>query len=192
MFGTPSFESPLTYFGVLLVTLGAYLTLSGLGILKIEKYTTPEGVKSWGSGLFLILAGLAILFVLPSFMNGREQQEVSILSCHNDPNKGIVQANSPIVLVWGWTTDDDVKRDEFLLISNFILEVDGDSLDVNNAQKILRPAAVSWRIPIGIMTPGLHKVTLVRITSRDFTDSDGYYPAGVQQTDICTLTVENP
>jgi len=172
MFGTPSFESPLTYLGVLLLTLGIYLALSGFGILKIEKYTTPEGVKSWGSGLFLILIGLAILFLLPNLISGGKQQEVSILGCQYDPNTGIVESGTPIVLVWGWSTDDEVKRDELLSISRFVLEVDGKALNVDSAQRNIKSASVSWRLLIGTLTPGIHNVQLVRITSREFTDSD--------------------
>lgn len=191
MFGTPSFDSPLTYFGVLLVTLGVYLALSGFGILKIEKYATPDGVKSWGCGLFLVLLGLAVLFVLPGFASGGSQQEVGILECQNNPSQGIVKANIPIVLIWGWSTDDDVKRDELLSISSFIVELDGKSLDVNAADRTLKSSSASWRLPIGRLAPGIHKIELVRITSRDFTDSDGTYPAGRQESNTCELVVEN-
>ena len=194
MFGTPSFDSPLTYFGVLLITIGVYLTLSGFGILKIEKYSSPEGVKSWGSGLFLILMGFAAIFILPPYFeagNTANEQEVSILGCQNDPNTGIIKSDIPIVLVWGWSTDDEVKRDEIISISSFVLQVDGQAKDVSQAQQILRSTNhVFWRLPIGALPPGMHEVQLTRIFAKEFTDSDGTFPAGRQETEICELTIQ--
>jgi hypothetical protein len=191
MFGTPAFDSPLTYFGALLITLGVYLTLSGFGLLKIEKYTTPEGIKSWGSGLFLVLLGFAILFVLPTYLNGGNQQEVSILGCQNDPNTGIVNAKTPVVLVWGWSTDDETKRGEAISISSFILEVDGKAQDTSKAQRTLKSTtSVFWRLSIGTLSPGVHEVRLIRIFAQDFTDSEGTISAGRQEAEICELTIQ--
>ncbi len=194
MFGTPSFDSPLTYFGVLLVTIGIYLTLSGFGILKIEKYSSPEGVKSWGSGLFLILMGFAAIFIFPAYVEtnaASNEQEVSILGCQNDPNAGIVRTGTPIVLVWGWSTDDEIKRDEIISISSFVLEVDGQAKEVGRAQQILKSNnSVFWRLPIGALPSGIHQVRLTRITAREFTDSDGTILAGRQETEICELTIQ--
>jgi hypothetical protein len=193
MFGTPAFDSPLTYFGVLLITLGVYLALSGFGILKIEKYTTPEGVKSWGSGLFLILLGFAILFVLPTYLNGSNQQEVGILGCQDNPNTGIVNAKTPVVLVWGWNTDDETKRDEVISISSFILEVDNKVQDTSKAQQMLKSTTqVFWRLPIGALSPGIHEVKLIRILSQEFTDSNGTTPAGRQGAEICHCECKRP
>lgn len=194
MFGTPSFESPLTYFGVLLVTIGIYLTLSGLGILKIEKYSSPEGVKSWGSGLLLILLGFAAIFILPAYVEtsaASKEQEVSILGCQNNPNSGIVKSGTPIILVWGWSTDDEVKRDEVISISSFVLEMDGQAKDVGKAQQVLKSTnSVFWRLPIGVLPPGIHEVRLTRIFSKEFSDSEGTSPAGRQETEICELTIQ--
>ncbi len=191
MFGIPSFDSPLTYFAVMLITVGVYLTLSGFGVLKIEKYTTPEGVKSWGSGLLLIFLGFAILFVLPTYLSNGSQQDVSILGCQNNPNIGVVDAKTPVVLVWGWSTDDELKRDEIISISSFILEVDGKAQNVSNAQQTLKSTtSVFWRLSIGKLSPGIHEVKLTRIFSRDFTDRAGITSAGRQETEICELTVK--
>lgn len=194
MFGTPSFDSPLTYFGVLLITVGAYLALSGFGILKIEKYTTPEGVKSWGAGIILLFAGFAILFMLPSFINqlgGSGQQEVSIMNCQNDPNAGIVKAGTPVVLTWGWTTDNEIKRDEVISISSFIVAVDGKTQNINEAQKVLKSTnTILWNLSIGKPAPGIHEISLVRILSQDFTESSGTTPAGRMATEVCELVVK--
>ena len=194
MIGTPSFESPLTYIGVLLVTIGVYLTLSGFGILKIEKYSSPEGVKSWGSGLLLILMGFAAIFILPAYVEtsaASKEQEVSILGCQNNPNSGIVKSGTSIILVWGWSTDDEVKRDEIISISSFVLELDGQAKDVGKAQQILKSTnSVFWRLSIGDLPPGIHEVRLTRIFAREFSDSDGTFPAGRQETEICELTIQ--
>jgi hypothetical protein len=138
IFGTPNFDSPLTYLGVLLLTVGIYITLSGFGILKIEKYTTPEGVKSWGAGLILVLLGLGILFILPTYQtdNGY-RQEVGILKCQNNLNTGLISSQNPIVLSWGWATDSQEKRDEAISLSSFVLTLDGKTQDTNKADRVL-------------------------------------------------------
>ena len=195
MFGTPSFDSPLTYLGVLLLTIGVYLTLSGFGILKIEKYTTPEGVKSWGTGLILILAGLAILFVLPGFLgqpNNGKQQEVGILGCQNDPNLGIVNANTQVILTWGWNElESDAKKDEMVSISSFVVEIDGKAQNPNQFQVTYKSTdTVLWKLNIGKLSPGFHTARLTRILSQDYTDSNGTIPAGRQSPETCELTIK--
>ena len=195
MFGTPSFDSPLTYLGVLLLTIGVYLTLSGFGILKIEKYTTPEGVKSWGAGLILVLAGLAILFILPGFLarsNNGKQQEVSIVGCKNNPNLGIVNADTQVVLTWGWAAlDSEAKRDEIVSISSYIVEVDGKTQNASDFQVTYKSIdAVIWKLNVGKLSPGFHTARLTRILSQDYVDSTGTIPAGRQPPEICELTIK--
>ena len=193
MFGTPAFDSPLTYLGVLLLTVGVYLTLSGFGILRIEKYSTPESVKSWGMGLILILTGLALLFVLPTIQlpTNESQQEVSILSCQNDPNLGIVRADTEVVLTWGWSGfDSDSKRDELVSIISFIVEVDGTAQDSNDFRIVYRRDSVIWTINIGKLGTGFHTVRLTRILAQDYMDSSGLISAGRQPPEICELTVQ--
>ncbi len=63
--------------------------------------------------------------------------EVGILKCQNNPSAGIVPAQTPIVLVWGWSTDNETKRDEFISVSSFVLAVDDQPQDMSSAQRIL-------------------------------------------------------
>lgn len=193
MFGTPTFDSPLTYLGVLLLTVGIYLTLSGLGILKIEKYTTPEGVKSWGVGSILILIGLVLLFVLPGYQTSNgSQQEIGIIECQDDPNVGIVNANTQIILTWGWNEiSTEAKRNELASVSSFIVEVDGKTQNPNDFKAIYRSTdAVIWKTNLGRFSPGFHTVKLTRLLSQDYTDEANTLPAGRQPTETCELTVK--
>jgi hypothetical protein len=196
MFGIPSFDSPLTYLGVLLVTVGLYLALSGFGILRIEKYSTPEGSKSWGPGLILVLLGFATLFILPNYLDRTKsdnQQDISILGCQNDPNSGIVDADTQVVLTWGWNGfDSEAKRDEFISISSFIVEVDGTTQNTKDTQFTYNRLtdSVIWRLNIGKLSPGFHSVRLTRIFSQDYTDSTSTIPAGRLPPEICELTIQ--
>ena len=193
MFGIPSFDTPLTYLGVLLLTLGIYITLSGFGILKIEKYSTPEGVKSWSTGLLLVLAGLAILFVLPGYQaTTGKQQEIGFVGCRDNPNLGIVDADTQVVLTWGWNgIDSETKRNELVSISSFILELDGEAQDLSGIQPVFNSNdTVIWKLNVGKLTPGFHTARLTRIFSQDYSDSSNYVSTGRMEPDVCELTVK--
>ena len=46
----------------MLLFIGFFLFISGLNIIKIEKISTSKGVKTWGTGLFLIIIGSYIFY----------------------------------------------------------------------------------------------------------------------------------
>ncbi len=122
---------------------------------------------------------------------GTNPVEVGILKCQNDPSVGVVRAQTPVVLVWGWSTDDQTKRDEFISISSFALEVDTQRPDLSNAQRILESATlVRWKLPIGELPPGTHEIRLTTILARSFSEAGGTYPSGPQSDEICHLVVQ--
>jgi hypothetical protein len=132
---------------------------------------------------------VATVMVSPS-SNGNPQ-EVSILKCQNKPSTGIVPAKTPIVLVWGWATDNETKRDEIISISSFIVEVDGKAQDTGRAERILESTnTVFWKLSIGQLSPGTHEIKLTQILARDFAESSGTLPAGRQGEEICELVVQ--
>jgi hypothetical protein len=117
--------------------------------------------------------------------------EVGILKCQNNPSAGIVPAQTPIVLVWGWSTDNETKRDEFISVSSFVLAVDDQPQDMSSAQRILESTStVRWKLAIGRLPPGTHQIKLSTILARGFTESGGTFPAGHQPDEICQLVVQ--
>jgi hypothetical protein len=54
---------PLGYIGVVLVILGIFLFIAGLGIINVDKVTIRSGKNTWGLGLFITFIG--ILFLTP-------------------------------------------------------------------------------------------------------------------------------
>jgi hypothetical protein len=119
------------------------------------------------------------------------QQEVSILKCQNDPAQGIVSARVPVVLVWGWKTDDETKRSELISISSFVLDVDGQARDLSSADQVLEAAnTVYWKLSIGQLPQGTHQIQLTATLAREFVDSGGTTPAGSQSVETCQLVVQ--
>jgi hypothetical protein len=59
--------SAMGYVGVFLLLFGAFLIISGIGILKIEKVTIMSGKKTWATGVITVLVG--VLFLLPEISN---------------------------------------------------------------------------------------------------------------------------
>ncbi len=120
------------------------------------------------------------------------QQEISILKCQNNPNTGIVPAGTSVVLVWGWATDNESKRNEIISISSFTLTLDGVSQDMSNAVTVLESdTIVFWKLSIGALPPGTHEVSLHPVLSRNFTESSGSFTAGPQPEEVCKLIVED-
>ncbi len=117
--------------------------------------------------------------------------EVSLLKCQNKPATGVVPPGTPAVLIWGWATDNQAKRDEFIANATFALEIDGVAQNIAAAEKSLESATtVWWKLPIGQLSPGAHQVKLTRILSRDFVESSGTTPAGRQTQATCTLVIQ--
>jgi len=56
-------SSAVGYVGVFLLIAGFFFVVTGLNILKVEKLTVATGRKTWGFGIFLVVAG--VLFLLP-------------------------------------------------------------------------------------------------------------------------------
>lgn len=118
-------------------------------------------------------------------------QEVSILKCQNKPETGVVPPSTPVVLVWGWTTDNEAKRDEIISISTFMVDVDGEDQDTGRAEMILQSAdTVLWKLAIGQLSPGTHRIKLTSILARDFTESSGTLHAGRQDDTVCELIIQ--
>jgi hypothetical protein len=124
------------------------------------------------------------------FPTGVSPLEVSILKCQNAPSAGIVPAQAPVVLVWGWSTDNEAKRDEFISIASFVLRVDSQEQDMNGAQRILESGGtVRWKLAVGQLPAGSHEVRLTTTLARGFAESIGTYPAGQLEDEICQLVV---
>jgi len=116
--------------------------------------------------------------------------EIGILKCQNNPSTGVVPAQTPIVLVWGWATDNEAKRDEFLSIGTYVVRVDTLEQDMNGAQRNLEDeGTVRWNLPIGQLPAGNHEVRLTTILAKSFTESSGTYPAGQLEDIVCQLDV---
>jgi len=123
--------------------------------------------------------------------SGVAAREVSLLKCQNKPATGVVPPGTPVVLVWGWATDNQAKRDEFIANATFSVEIDGIAQNAGAAEKSLESATtVWWKLPIGQLSPGSHQVKLTRILSRDFVESSGTTPAGRQTQATCTLVIQ--
>lgn len=60
-------EPSLMYIALLLLILGLFLFIAGLGIVSVEKISVLPGIKTWSIGLVLMLFG--ILLMLPKFSN---------------------------------------------------------------------------------------------------------------------------
>ena len=71
----PVFE----YLGVLSLVFGFFLVISGIGIIKVEKFSVMIGRKTWGTGIALILLGIAFLF----FNNSVVSNTISSSSAEN-------------------------------------------------------------------------------------------------------------
>ena len=56
-------SSSLGFIGVFLVVLGAFLILSGLDVLGIEKFTAKPGKRTWRIGLITVGAGIVFLWM---------------------------------------------------------------------------------------------------------------------------------
>ncbi len=125
---------------------------------------------------------------MPSAPPAGQPQDVSILRCQNDPSQGIVSAEAPVVLVWGWKTDNDTKRSEIISISSFDLEVDGQAKDLGAAEQVLESTdTVFWKLSIGRLQAGTHEIQLTPILARTFVESSGTSPAGKQTVETCHL-----
>jgi hypothetical protein len=123
--------------------------------------------------------------------SGAEPFELGILKCQNNPSSRVVPGQRPIVVVWGWATDNQAKRDEFIGIASFALYVDGRAQDMANAQKILESAdTVRWKLAIGALPTGTHEIRLLSNLAGSFTESSGTYAAGRQADEVCPLVVQ--
>lgn len=117
--------------------------------------------------------------------------EVGILKCQNNPSAGSVPAQTPIVVVWGWSSDNQTKRDEFISISSFTVKVDGQAQDVSSASRVLESATtVRWKLAIGQLSSGTHEIRLATSLARPFTESGGAFAAGAQIDQVCQLVVQ--
>ena len=83
-------SSSLGFIGVFLVVLGAFLILSGLDVLRIEKLTAKPGKRTWGIGLITVAAGILFLWmdIVDPFnpeTKIAEEQQVSAQSANTAP-----------------------------------------------------------------------------------------------------------
>ncbi len=120
-----------------------------------------------------------------------DQKEISILRCQNNPSTGILPIGTSVVLVWGWATDNESKRQEIISISSFTLKVDGVIQDISKAVMDLETDnVVFWKLSIGVLPGGTHEVILHPTLSRNFTESSGSYQAGPQPEELCELKID--
>jgi hypothetical protein len=123
--------------------------------------------------------------------SGAAAREVSLLKCQNNPGTGIVPPGTPVVLVWGWATDNQAKRDEYISNATYAVEIDGIAQNVGVAAKSLESSTtVFWKLPVGQLSPGAHQVKLTSILSRDFVESSGTTPAGRHTQATCALVIQ--
>ena len=55
-------ENPnIDYLAYSLIFAGVFLFVSGLNIIKVEKITIKPGLKTWVTGIFLVISGLIIV-----------------------------------------------------------------------------------------------------------------------------------
>lgn len=100
-------NSPLSYVGVFLATLGFFLILAGLKIISIEKITVTPGRRTWVSGAVILLLGL--LFLFPDIVT--QVNSTTLSPTQTEGNE--TQASTPSTLPVAADLYDDFNDQEY-------------------------------------------------------------------------------
>lgn len=90
-------EDPsMGYIAILLFLIGLFLFISGLNIIKIEKISVSSGLKTWGIGLALMIAGVLIGVAKNFPFNKQEKNNIHATSKSKVSNENLY-SNNPYI-----------------------------------------------------------------------------------------------
>lgn len=112
-------SSPLSYVGMFLLLAGFFLILAGLKIIRVERITVTPGLKTWGSGLALILLGA--VFVLPEIANPFTQYPIPTTALTLSPESFI---NAPTQAVQPTSEPEPVLETPTIKPTDTLVSID--------------------------------------------------------------------